>query len=230
MTSAQWSRSVGAISSSRDKQEGRVGADQIEQWVEALERQQLGDVGVDRPAPRPNRGSSAIPRCSSASSAAGATSMRSSVSSERCVNVEKVRRDSISMSNMLHANRPFGRRGEEIEQAAAHRELAAVLDLGDPLVAHLDEGLSELVEVQELADGELDRARSQRRVGHLLRQCGGRCDEHRRPADGRPRAGRRGRASRAGGPRDRAGSGAARQAPRCADRQGAAAVPDGTRR
>ena len=80
----------------------------------------------------------------------------------------------------LDAHGALGGRGEEVEQPAADRELAAVLDLRDPLVAHLDERLRALVEIEQLADGERERVRAQRRVGHLLRQRRRRGDEHRR--------------------------------------------------
>ncbi len=81
-----------------DEQLG-VGVEQVEQRAEALDRQQLGDVRALRTALRP-AAISASSRCSSASSAAGAISTSETSPSERWVNVENQRSDSISTSNM----------------------------------------------------------------------------------------------------------------------------------
>ena len=64
------------------------------------------------------------------------------------------------------------RRRVDVEQAAADRELAAVLDLVDALVAGGDELLRGLVEIEQLADAEHEAVRAQLRVRHLLRQRG----------------------------------------------------------
>ena len=61
----------------------------------------------------------------------------------------------------------LGRR-VDVEQAAADRELAAVLDLVDALVAGGDELLRGLVEVEQVADAEHEAVRAQLRVRHLL--------------------------------------------------------------
>ena len=77
----------------------------------------------------------------------------------------------------------IGGRAEDVEQAAADRELAAVVDLRHALVAHLDERRGKLVEIEQVAASERDPVRAQRRVGDLLRQRRRRGDEHgrRRP-------------------------------------------------
>ena len=62
------------------------------------------------------------------------------------------------------------RGGVDVEQPAADRELAAVLDLVDPLVARRHEVGGRLVEVQQLADAQREAVRAQLRVGHLLAQ------------------------------------------------------------
>ena len=83
-----------------DQQLG-VLAEQIEQRAEALDRQQLGDVRAARDSPSSAAAAiSASSRCSIASSAAGAISTSSTSPSERWVNVENQRSDSISTSNM----------------------------------------------------------------------------------------------------------------------------------
>ena len=102
----------------------------------------------------------------------------------------------------------LGRR-EHVEQTAADRELAAVLDLVDALVAGGDEIHRGLVEVEQLADAQLEPVRAHRRVGDLLGQRDRADDDHRRGV-GLWRA--------------------ARPAPRSAGRRGAAAAPDATRR
>ena len=56
----------------------------------------------------------------------------------------------------------------DVEQAAADRELAAVLDLVDALVARRHEVGGGLVEVEQLADAQREAVRAQLRVGHLL--------------------------------------------------------------
>ncbi len=70
----------------------------------------------------------------------------------------------------LAAHSPLLGRGVEVEDVAAHGELAALLDLVDALVAAGHELGGGLLEVEQLAllDGEAVRA--QRGVGHLLRQ------------------------------------------------------------
>ncbi len=85
----------------------RVLAEQVEQRAEALDRQQVRDVralALGAVACRENApvaaAISASSRCSAASSAAGAISTSSTSPSERCVNVENQRSDSISTSNM----------------------------------------------------------------------------------------------------------------------------------
>ena len=61
----------------------------------------------------------------------------------------------------------LGRR-VDVEQAAADRELAALLDLVDALVAGGDELLRGLVEVDQVADAQHEAVRAQLRVRDLL--------------------------------------------------------------
>ena len=103
----------------------------------------------------------------------------------------------------------LGRR-EQVEQPAADRELAPILDLVDALVAGGDEIHRGLVEIEQLADPQREAVRAQRRIGDLLRQRDGADHDHRRRALDRVRA--------------------ARRAPRSAGRRGAAAAPGATRR
>ena len=122
---------------------------------------------------------SASSRCSAASSAAGAISTASVSPSERCVNVENQRSDSISSSNRSTRIGALLGRGVDVEQAAADGELAAVLDLVDALVAGGDEVVRGLVEVEQVADAQREAVRAQRGVGDLLGQRDGGDDDDR---------------------------------------------------
>ena len=64
----------------------------------------------------------------------------------------------------LDADRALLGRREEVDDAAPHRELAAVLDLLDALVAGGHQVVGQLVEVQQVALGDLQPVGAQRRV------------------------------------------------------------------
>ena len=70
----------------------------------------------------------------------------------------------------VDADRPLLGRRVDVEQPAADRELATVLDLVRALVAGGDEVRRALVEVEQLADPEGEAVRAQRRIRDLLRQ------------------------------------------------------------
>ena len=72
------------------------------------------------------------------------------------------------VAEQLQAGRPLLGRREDVEDAAADRELAALLDLVDALVAGLDEQLGDVVEVDLLAAVEREARRAQRGVGNRL--------------------------------------------------------------
>ena len=80
----------------------------------------------------------------------------------------------------VDADRAVLRGRIEVEQAAADRELAAVVDLVDALVARGDEVAADLVEVEEVALAQGEGRRAQRRVRDLLRERDRRDDDHRR--------------------------------------------------
>ena len=69
--------------------------------------------------------------------------------------------------------------GEHVEQPAAHRELAALLDLVDALVARAHEVGGGLLQVEQLTDAQREGVGPQRRVGDLLREGHGRDHHHR---------------------------------------------------
>ena len=81
----------------------------------------------------------------------------------------------------------LGRR-EDVEDAAADRELAALLDLVDALVAGLDQQLGDVAEVDLLAAVEDEAGRAQRGVGNRLGERDGAGDDDRRLARRSPLA------------------------------------------
>ena len=81
----------------------------------------------------------------------------------------------------VNANGPLLGRGEHVQQAAAHRELPALLHLVDAFIARAHELCGALLQIQQLADAQRERVRAKLRVGHLLRQRH-RADHHDRLA------------------------------------------------
>ncbi len=84
----------------------------------------------------------------------------------------------------VDAHGPVLGRRVDVQDAAAHRELASVVDLVHALVAGADEILGQFVEIDEVADLEREALGPQRRVGHLLRQCDGADHDDRRLGGG----------------------------------------------
>ena len=122
---------------------------------------------------------SASSRCSAASSAAGAISTRCALA-QRALGERREPAQRLDLDvEQLDADRALLGRRVDVEQAAADRELAAVLDLVDALVAGRDELEDGLVEVEQLADLEREAVRAQLGVGHLLRQRDGGDDDDR---------------------------------------------------
>ena len=68
-------------------------------------------------------------------------------------------------------------RAEDVEDAAPHRELPAIVDLLDPFVAAADEQLGDVGQVDLLPLREREAARAQRRVGDRLGE-GDRARDH----------------------------------------------------
>ncbi len=186
----------------RDHQLG-LRADQVQQRTEALHRQQLGDVGA--------LGVLGVARTRGAGHRAGGHLLRGDLR-ELAVLERQLRRrrdlDFVGVSQRalrerrepaqrldLHVehvdpHRPLLGRRKHVQQAAPQRELPALLDLIDALVAGAHELRRALVEVEQLAHAQLERVRTQLRVGHLLRQRNRAHDHHRRLASGGLRAAR----------------------------------------
>ncbi len=64
------------------------------------------------------------------------------------------------VAEQVDADGPVLGRGEHVEQAAADRELTAILDLLDPLVAGRDEITGSLIEVEQLAGAQREAVRA----------------------------------------------------------------------
>ena len=72
------------------------------------------------------------------------------------------------IAEQVDAHGPVLGRREQVQQPAADRELATVLDLLDPLIAGGNEIHRGLVEVEQLARPQREAVRPQRRIGDLL--------------------------------------------------------------
>ena len=84
------------------------------------------------------------------------------------------------VAEQLQPRGPVLGRAEDVEDAAADRELAAVLDLVDALVAGLDQQLGDVAEVDLLAAVKDEARRAQRGVGDRLGERDGAGDDDRR--------------------------------------------------
>ena len=125
---------------------------------------------------------SASSRCSAASSAAGAISTDVGLA-ERALREGREPAQRLDLVvEQVDADRALLGGREDVEQAAADGELAAVLDLVDALVAGGDEVGGGLVEVEQVADAQREAVRAQRGVGDLLAQRDGADDDDRRLA------------------------------------------------
>ena len=162
----------------RRDQDERVVGRELEERVEAVDRQQLRHVGpVVFVLERGDLGQLAVlgrelgrrrdlDRVGLAERALG----------ERREPAQRVDLD----VEQVDAHRLVLGRRVDVEDAAADRELAAVVDLVDALVAARDELRGDLVEVEQVALAQPERRRAQRRVGDLLAQRDGADDDDRR--------------------------------------------------
>jgi hypothetical protein len=148
-----------------------LGGQEVEQLAEAVDGQQLGDVGTLVGAlVRGHLRQLAMLR--------GELRRRRDLGdvglAERAL---RERREPAQRLDLVveevDADRALLRRRVEVEQAAADGELPAVLDLVDALVARGDEVGGALLEVEQLADPEHEPVRAQRGVGDLLAQSHG---------------------------------------------------------
>ena len=155
-----------------------VGGEQVEQLSEAVDGEQLGDVGaVLGVLERGDLGQLAV----LGRELGGRGDLDPLPLPQRALGEgrEPAQRLDLDVEELDAHGALLGRR-VDVEQAAASRELPAVLDLVDALVARRDELAERLVEVDQLADLEREAVRAQLGVGHLLRQRDGGDDDDRR--------------------------------------------------
>ena len=134
---------------------------------------------------------SASSRCSGPSSAAG-RDLDALRLLERALREGREVREPLDLDvEQLAAHGALLGGGVDVEDVAAQRELAAVLDLVDALVAARDEPLGHLLEVEQLALRDLEAVRAQRGVGHLLAERRDGRDHDARPPASRKRVERR---------------------------------------
>ena len=93
--------------------------------------------------------------------------------------VENQRIDSISSPNSSSRAGPVLGGAEDVEDPAPDRELPALLNLLDALVAGLDQELGDVAEVDlRRRVSSVEARRAQRRVGHRLGERHGAGDDH----------------------------------------------------
>jgi hypothetical protein len=145
-----------------------VAGEQVEQLAEAIDGQQLRDVGAAVGVlERRDLGQLAV----LGRELGGGGDLDPLPLAERALGEgrEPAQRLDLDVEQLDADGALLGRR-VDVEQPAADGELRAVLDLVDTLVARRDELDDGLVEVEQLADLEREAVRAQLGVGHLLRQ------------------------------------------------------------
>ena len=140
--------------------------DQLEQLAEVLDRQQLGDVRALLVAGRDLGQLAVLGRELGGGRDLDAVGLPQAALGE---GREPAQGLDLDVEEVDSDGALLGRR-VDVEQAAADRELAALLDLVDAQVAGGDELLGGLVEVEQLAHAQHEAVRAQLRVRHLLGQ------------------------------------------------------------
>ena len=150
---------------------------QAEQVAEAVDGQQLGDVGAALGVlERGDLGELAV----LGGELGGGRDLDPLALAERALGEGREPAQRLDLDvEQLDADRALLGRRVDVEQAAADRELPAVLDLVDAVVAGGGELEHGLVEVEQLADLEREAVRAQLGVGDLLRQRDGGDDDDR---------------------------------------------------
>ena len=167
-TSSQWSRSAGSTSSSAAITTCASRGHEVEQLAEVADRQQLGDVGaLVGVLQRGDLGQLAV----LGRQLGGGRDLDDLGLAERALGEGREPAQRLDLVvEQVDADGALLGGGVDVEQPAADRELAAVVDLVDALVAGRHEVGGRLVEVQQLADAQREAVRAQLRVGHLLAQ------------------------------------------------------------
>ena len=146
-------RSAGPISSAAASTTAVSLVDQVEGGAEAIEREQLGERrsgSLAVLACRPSA-ASASSRCSGVE-LGGGVELDPLGLAERALGEGREPADRLDLvAEQLEPRRALLGRAEDVEDAAADRELAALVDLVDALVARPDEQLGDVAEVDLLA-------------------------------------------------------------------------------
>ena len=158
-------------------EDGRVGR-QVEEGLEAVDRQQLGDVrAVLGVLQRGDLGQLAV----LGRELGGGRDLDRLGLAQAALGEGREEADRLDLDvEEVDAHRAVLGGRVEVEDAAADGELPAVVDLVDALVAGGHQLLGDLVEVEQVADADGEGVRAQRRVGHLLAQRDRADDDDRR--------------------------------------------------
>jgi hypothetical protein len=153
----------------------RRAGDEVEQLAEAVHRQQLGDVGPLLLGRRDLGQLAMLRRQLGGGRDLDLVGVAEASLRERAEPAQRVDLD----VEQVDADGALLGGGVDVEQAAADRELAALLDLVDALVARLHQVVGDLVEVEQVAFAQSETVRAQLGVGDLLRERSGAHDHHR---------------------------------------------------
>ena len=158
----------------REQDRGLV-ADQLQRRAERLHRQQLGDVGALSVLARDLGQLAVLER-----QLGGRVELDAFRLAERALGEGREPADRLDLvAEQLQPRGALLGRGKDVEDAAAHRELAALLDLVGVLVAGLDQELGNVAEIDLLAAVQDEPLGPQRCVGHGLGQRHGARDHDR---------------------------------------------------
>ena len=153
-------------------------ADQVQERPEVLDREQLGDVRAVLGAfERGDLGELPVFLCE----LCGGSDLDRVEILERALRERAEGPQRLDLvAEQVDPYRAILRRREHVEEPAADRELAAILDLVDAFVAGRDQVAGGLVELHQLPLAQGEAVRPQRRVRDLLRERDGADDDNRR--------------------------------------------------
>ena len=154
----------------------RVVGHELEQLLELVDRQHVGDVGTLRGL---GRGGDLGQLAVLGGELGGRRDLHALGLLERALGEGGEPGQALDLDvEQLAANRALLGGGVDVEDVAADGELAALLDLVDALVAAGDELRRDLVEVEQAALLDREAVRAQRGVGDLLGERRSRGDKH----------------------------------------------------
>ncbi len=154
----------------------RLVRNQVEERAEPVDGQDLGDVGAfGRVLARSDLGQLAV----LGAELGGGRDLDLFGLAQRALGEGREPAQRLDLvAEQLDPHRPLLGRGVDVEDASAHRELAALEDLLLALVAQLDQALERLLEVDLLADAQREPVWAKLRVGHPLHERHGARHDH----------------------------------------------------